>query len=232
MKKILVTSFYNTLIDKEDAIPLSTMLQIERIRKQGVLFVVNTNRHIYEILDYNRDFPFVDYVIGLNGAYVYDLKNESTIYKKSIDKELINKILEKYKNHKIKLYDEQKETDIFENQEIYKIEIELSQREYKKFVIEKIDSLNITTLKYDKKYYIEYTSNETNNYKALQRICDKNDDVVAVIGNDSDKVILDNIKNTYVVSNCKSLKSLAKLTTKSNNFKGVEAVIKKIISNL
>ena len=39
MKKMIINSFYNTLIDKEDAIPLSTMLEIERVRKNNYKFV-------------------------------------------------------------------------------------------------------------------------------------------------------------------------------------------------
>ena len=46
MKKMVINSFYNTLIDKEDAIPLSTMLEIERIRKSGNKFVVLTKELI------------------------------------------------------------------------------------------------------------------------------------------------------------------------------------------
>ena len=40
MIKMVVSSFYNTLIDNEEAIPVSTMLEIERIRKKGIIFSV------------------------------------------------------------------------------------------------------------------------------------------------------------------------------------------------
>ena len=79
MKKMVINSFYNTLIDKEDAIPLSTMLEIERIRKAGNKFVVLTNRSAEELAFYNRDFPFIDYIIAFNGNYVLDVENNKSI---------------------------------------------------------------------------------------------------------------------------------------------------------
>ena len=78
MKKMIINSFYNTLIDKEDAIPLSTMLEIERIRKSGNKYVILTNRSAKELEFYNRDFPFIDYIISFNGNYVVDLENNKS----------------------------------------------------------------------------------------------------------------------------------------------------------
>ena len=68
MKKMIVISFYNALIDDEYAIKKSIMLEIERIRKKGLLFCVCTNRTYQEVLEYNRDFPFIDYIVALNGS--------------------------------------------------------------------------------------------------------------------------------------------------------------------
>ena len=79
MIRMVVSSFYNTLINYEEAIPTSTMLEIDRIRNNNVLFTVSTNGLYNEILDYNKDFPFVDYIISLNGSYVYDVKNNMVV---------------------------------------------------------------------------------------------------------------------------------------------------------
>ena len=40
MIKMITCSFYNTLIDKEDAIPLSTMLQIDKARQEKIKFTI------------------------------------------------------------------------------------------------------------------------------------------------------------------------------------------------
>jgi hydroxymethylpyrimidine pyrophosphatase-like HAD family hydrolase len=42
MIKIVVSSFYNTLINYEEAIDASTMLEIDRIRNKGILFTILT----------------------------------------------------------------------------------------------------------------------------------------------------------------------------------------------
>ena len=70
MIRMLISSFYNTIIDKEDAIPMSTMLEIDKLRKKGILFSVCTNRDKDEVLYYNHDYPFMDYIIAYNGNYL------------------------------------------------------------------------------------------------------------------------------------------------------------------
>ena len=101
MIRIIVCSFYNTLIDSEEAIPASTMLEIDRIRNNKVLFTISTNGTYNEVLEYNKDFPFVDYIISLNGSYVYDAINNKCIYKQKIAKNDIKKIYNSFKNYNI-----------------------------------------------------------------------------------------------------------------------------------
>ena len=99
MKKMVINSFYNTLIDKEDAIPLSTMLEIERIRKNGNKFVILTNRSAEELEFYNRDFPFIDYIITFNGNYVLDVENKKCLLDIKLREEDIEFIKEEYKSN-------------------------------------------------------------------------------------------------------------------------------------
>ena len=84
MYQLFVSDFDGTLIDSDEAIPLSTMVEIDRIRKNGVKFVVATGRILKSVLDYNRDFPFLDYVISCDGAYVYDVCNRKVLFKKTL----------------------------------------------------------------------------------------------------------------------------------------------------
>ena len=83
---------------------------------------------------------------------------------------------------------------------------------------------------YNKKYYIEISSsNIANAVKYLStKLKLSPTDIASVIGNLSEKELIDNIENTYVVSNSpKELKKLTSKKTKSNNSKGVENIIKK-----
>lgn len=226
MIKMVACSFYNTLIDKEDAIAMSTMLQIDKIRNKNIKFTILTNRSFNEVLYYNRDFPFIDYIISYNGNCILDVNNNKIIYKNYLDKKNIKEILNKYKDNKIYLYSENEVLDKFNynNYDIYKIEIELKRKDLKNI------SSNLSVLKYRNKYYLEITATE--DYSCLINLLRKlninKDELLLIIGNDSEKLLIKDIPNTYIIGNSsKILKNLTIKKTSSNNFKGVEKVIKK-----
>ena len=226
MIKMVACSFYNTLIDKEDAIAMSTMLQIDKIRNKNIKFTILTNRSFNEVLYYNRDFPFIDYIISYNGNCILDVNNNKIIYKNYLDKKYIKEILNKYKDNKIYLYSENEVLDKFDynNYDIYKIEIELKRKDLKNI------SSNLSVLKYRNKYYLEITATE--DYSCLINLLRKlninKDELLLIIGNDSEKLLIKDIPNTYIIGNSsKILKDLTIKKTSSNNFKGVEKVIKK-----
>lgn len=233
MKKMIINSFYNTLIDKEDAISLSTMLEIERIRKSGNKFVVLTNRSAEELAFYNRDFPFIDYIIAFNGNYVLDVENNKCLLDTKLREEDIELIKEEYPNNNKTFYSLDKNycEDILCT-DVYKIEIELKPREVKKVKLINNNYLKSSLFVLNKKTYLEITSAKNNNCKAVELLMrleeiDKKD-VTAILGNDSEIDLLKYIKNSYVVSNAKEIKKLATNKTKSNNAKGSENIIKKI----
>ena len=229
MIRIVVCSFYNTLINYEEAIPTSTMLEIDKIRNKKTLFVISTNGTYKEVLEYNKDFPFVDYIISLNGSFVYDVLNNKCIYKQKIAKNDIKKIYNSFKNYNIYYYTD---NDILNNynetlnKDIYKIEIE----DFCDINISNVNC-NLSLLEKNNKKYLEIISNKCNSYVAVNEINTindiKNKEVLVIAGNDSDIELVKNIANSYVVSNASSaLKKLTKNKTTSNNEKGVEKVIK------
>lgn len=227
MIKMVASSFYNTLIDKEEAIPMSTMLQIDRIRNNDIKFTILTNRSHNELTYYNKDFPFIDYIVSFNGNYVIDINNNKTIYKNPLTSNKINNILEKYKENKILLYSEDSiyEKETYNGQTIYKIEIELKRKDLNNLESDAI------TFKFNKKTYLEIT--ESNDYKGLFKLLEilniKDNELCTVIGNESEKILLTKIPNTYIIGNSpKSLKAKTTKKTSSNNFKGVEKIIKKL----
>ena len=232
MIRMVVSSFYNTLINYEEAIPTSTMLEIDRIRNNNVLFTVSTNGLYKEILEYNKDFPFVDYIISLNGSYIYDVINNKCIYKQKIAKLDIKKIYNSFKNYKINYYTENKILNNYNetlNKDIYKIEIE----NYNDTNIENINC-NLSILENNNKKYLEIISNKCNSYIALEKINDinniKDNEVLVITGNDSDIELCKNIKNSYIVENASiNIKKIIKKKTQSNNNHGVEIVLKNMI---
>ena len=236
MIKMVVSSFYNTLINQEEAIPTSTMLEIERIRKKNILFSVCTNRHYKEVLEYNNDFPFIDYIISLNGSYIYDVNKKRCISKKKISNSILKKMDLLFPEYK-KIY--YTETDIKESWKetdtipIYKIEIEIPEWEDSiKNKIEKI-KLNYSILEKDNKTFLEIISPKSNMFFGVDQISLKNEinlkDIVVIGSNDSDYSLIQNIQNSYITKNSSPrLKKITKRVTSSNNDKGVEKIIRKI----
>lgn len=227
MIKMVASSFYNTLIDKEEAIPMSTMLQIDRIRNNNIKFTILTNKSHNELTYYNKDFPFIDYIVSFNGNYVIDINKNKAIYKNPLTNKKINNILEKYKNQKILLYSEDSvyEKENYNGQTIYKIEIELKRKD-----INNLEENDIT-FKNNKKTYLEIT--ESNDYKGFFKLLEslniQEEEICTIIGNESENIFIDKIPNTYIIGNSpKTLKAKTTKKTSSNNFKGVEKIIKKI----
>jgi len=232
MIRIVVSSFYNTLINYEEAIPTSTMLEIDRIRNKKVLFTVSTNGLYNEILEYNKDFPFVDYIISLNGSYVYDVLNNKCIYKQKIAKNDIKKIYNSFKNYTINYYTENSILNSYNetlNKDIYKIEIE----DFVNINIENINC-NLSVFEKDNKKYLEIISNKCNSYIALNAINEihniKENEILVITGNDSDIELCKKIKNSYIVDNSSDrLKKEINKKTTTNNEYGVEKVIRNVI---
>ena len=101
MYKMIVTGFDGVLVDDDLAISLSTMLEIDRIRRKKMLFTIATSRCLGDILYYNRDFSFLDYVIATDGAIVYDVNKEKVIFKKAVSVSCIRKIYNTFTSHDI-----------------------------------------------------------------------------------------------------------------------------------
>ena len=233
MIKMIVSSFYNTLINDEEAIPSTTMLEIERIRKKGIIFVVTTNGLYQEVLDYNKDFPFIDYIVSLNGGVVYDVLKRKVIHKKKLTISSLKKILA-LDIDDISLYTEDskispKKELIDDN--IYKIEI----KEPKQQLLDRIKKINVnySTLIKNKNKYLEIVSQKVSMFYGIDQIALKNNidlkEILVIAGNESDLSMINNIKNSFIVENCsEELKKAKAKKTYSNSQKGVENILKKV----
>lgn len=230
MIKVFVSSFYNTLINEEDAIPTSTMFELDRIRNQEVKFVIITNRLEEDVLFYNQSYPFIDYIISLNGSFLYDIGHDKRVHFSSFNKKELKEIQTKYSNHKIFYYTENACSNEIPEDKVYKVEVKVSKKEID--TIPKIDIYENTILKDNTEYYLEITKNTS--YAALiklmQTIKVKEAEMIGIVCNDSERMILEKIKPIYLMRNAsKDLKELTNHITKTNKSKGVEAVIRKEI---
>lgn len=174
MLKMVSSSFYNTLIDNEEAIPKTTMLEIDRIRKKNILFTINTNRHYKEVLDYNKSYNFIDYIISLNGSYIYDVNKEKCIFKKKLSTVNLKKIKDTYKDKDIFYYTEDNILNDYENNDIYKVEIKIDNDLDELLKRAKKLKVNMSTLSINDEEFLEITSNNASMFTGLDKISLKN----------------------------------------------------------
>lgn len=233
MKKMIVISFYNALIDDEYAIKKSIMLEIERIRKKGLLFCVCTNRTYQEVLEYNRDFPFIDYIVALNGSYIYDVIKNQCISKKKLAISNVKKVSAIFEGYNINYYGE---NEIYQNLEqtekkdIYKIEVEINTQ----IEQEKIGKLNVNSSIFIEKdkMYLEIVSGKNSMFSGVDQIGLKNNfalnDIVTICSNESDYSLVTNIPSSYIIKNSSSKLEQASRKRIDNKKNGIENFLKKI----
>lgn len=203
MYKLLVSDFDGTLLDSDEAIPLTTMVEIDRIRKTGSLIAISTGRVLKSVMDYNRDFPFIDYVISCNGAHVYDVNNKKVIYKKNVLPSIMKKIKKLYGEYDIAfcdtdywyiLHGKNKERELEERERkikdfdsfyeknktnICKVEILFDDKKTRDHVYDEIKELKlkVTINKFiynNYMYGVEITHQDVDKLIGIKKICTKN----------------------------------------------------------
>lgn len=258
MYKLVVSSFDKTLIDDDFAIPISTVLTIDSIRRRGCKFVVATNRGVSFIKEYIKDVNFIDYIASLNGSYIYDVMREKVIYDKRITLEIIRKIIKKYKDTVCNIYlctDHSKcilkdkiinkddiiirdFEDFIKNNKVYKIEIHTPNNKTCKKIEKEIKEMDIPICmnvgEYeDKDYLVEITANNINKCSAIEKICNIEkislSDVLFIGSSYNDLSLIKKVGQSVSTANSISeVKKKTSIHTSSNNEKGVEKIIKKM----
>lgn len=104
MKRIIVSGFEDTLIDDNEAINMKTMLEIDRVRTNKYLFAVVTSNGLDYVLPYNKDFPFLDFILFFDGRAIYDVKLNKLIYKSNINYSIIKVIVDNFFDSDIYVY--------------------------------------------------------------------------------------------------------------------------------
>ncbi len=254
MYKILISDFENTLIDEEDAIPLSTMLAIDKIRSCGIAYGIISKKSFKTVMDYNKDFPFLDYIIVLNGAYVYDVNKDKPLYKKNITTSIIKKIKKVFEEYNLCFYtldycnytkdivpfdNARKIGDFkvfskFHKDNIFKIDIRCSSKADQSKILNVLEELDLNIryqAKKDSSYYVEIFMKDCSLLAAIEEICkareaSKNETII-VGSSDDNAEVFKRIGKSYAVLNASNkLKKVASNITVSNLDKAVEVVIK------
>lgn len=259
MYKILISDFEDTLIDNEDAIPLSTMLSLDKMRTYSIPFVVMTNKSLKSILEYNKDFPFVDYIICMDGAYVYDAKESKALIHKNIGVSIIKKIKKNFDQFNLCFYtldwcnytkkeinkeNQRKIGDFnvfskFHKDNIFKIEIHTSSKKEQVSIMSQLEEMNLdiqVQAKKEKDYFVEVFMKGCSRLQAVDKICNKNhislQEVVFIGANENNLDSYTKVGMPIAVDNAnKKLKKASIEVTVSNNEKAVELAIKKYLDD-
>lgn len=198
MYKLLVSDFDGTLVGEELAISFPVVLAIDKIRRgKKVLFTIATSRCLGDILYYNRDFSFLDYVVASNGAVVYDVNKEKILFKKSVLVSNVKKIYNTFKGYDIYACRKDRKfrlVNLEDIKDIYKLEIVCKSDTDIEEVISKLDNLNlkITCAKnyINGTYYVDIVYEGINKFTGVEVICNKkkidNREVISIGESDND----------------------------------------------
>lgn len=258
MYKLVVSDFDGTLLNQDEAIPISTVLTIDDVRRKKCKFVIATGRGVNFVKEYIRDVNFIDYIIALNGSYVYDVLRERVIFEKDIKKRVIKKLVNLYKNEKTRIYlctdhssclfnqnnEDTSEVvirdldDFIKNNKVYKIEIHTKTLKLCKDIIKEVKAMdlgvNSNLQVYDgKDYLVEITVSGISKYSASLVVAKKekikNEEIIAFGDSYNDIELVKKVGYGVSVSNAiKEVKRIAKEITDSNNERGVEKSLKAI----
>jgi len=254
--KLVVSDFDDTLIDKEEAISTNTMIALDRLKTRDILFCVATGRELRSVLDYNRDFSFIDYIVCLNGAYIYDVSLDKVIYKKNISCSIVKKINKLFSAYNLcfctptsfyylnKAYDydlafkiDDFSSFILDNKnDIYKIEVHCSSKKQCADILEILEKENLN-ISYcfrgkRKNYYVEIVSMGIDKLFGIEKICRINKIKLAEVmafGCDLADLSLLRVSGCGVAmgNGCNDIKKIAREVTVSNQDGGVARIINK-----
>ena len=256
MYKLLISDFYNTLVNDEEAISFNTMLGIDNIRKSGKLFSIMTSEMSRKIIEYNRDFPFIDYVIGFNGNSIYDVEEEKEIYSKKLPTSIVVKLSKLYSNENICFYtfencnfyglnhpkDYAKEIEdidefIKENKnDIYKVTIYFNSKIYAEEELTNIKKLKANLDCYieeiENKYVIEITSSVSNKLIGLEKILKKEkiklSEVAAIASTENAKKLCKDVGLSFYIERDYILKNNKEKININNNNNAIEVILNNI----
>jgi len=93
--KIVSTDFDDTLLRDDNTISPYTRKVIERYIAAGGVFIINTGRMVASVIKRAEDLNLKGTIIGYQGAMIYDLDKEKTIYHNPIDYQTAYKLIKK-----------------------------------------------------------------------------------------------------------------------------------------
>lgn len=105
--KLVAIDMDGTLLNSNNEVSERTKIAIEKAKDKGVYVVLATGRILKSALQYRRDLKITNPIVACNGAIIVN-EHEEIIYKKPLDKNIIENILDLGKRNNIyyHFYDE------------------------------------------------------------------------------------------------------------------------------
>lgn len=105
--KLVAIDMDGTLLNSKNEVSERTKIAIEKAKEKGVLVVLATGRILKSALQHKRDLMINNPIVACNGAIIIN-EHEEIIYKKPLDKNIIEEILDIGKRNDIyyHFYDE------------------------------------------------------------------------------------------------------------------------------
>lgn len=247
MKKMLVTKFENVLVDSDQTIPISTVISVDDLRRKNYVFSVISDMEISFVTFYTHDFNFIDYIICMDGSYVYDNENKKVLYESPLSIDLIKSLLKDYTDRKVTIYTDtthhmyrgakKVDFDILKHIKFYKIEVVFKdKKECLKHVKEiKTKYIVNTSMRYENREYICSIVNPgVSKYEALKMINRKEkiklSDVTTISNNYDDLEIIKKVgTSVFSQGGVEEIKDKCDKETPSSDYLGVEKVIREIL---
>ena len=242
MYKMIVTDLDGTLLDKNKSVSYISKKYLKSLKDNGYIICVDTGRTLGRAKYALGGFDYINYIIGNNGTYIYDVSNDKSLYKSSIKTENIKALFIKY-------------LDEYEVFEINSYENILSYRSRTRNIepyVEKIDNkdeffnkindvYNVTISSFimqdsfSNKKWITLINKNDNKFNGLCILKDKiginNNDIIAFGDGLNDVVMIENVGFGVAMKNAlDEVKNKANdITLDDNNNDGVVNYLKSIL---
>ena len=109
MYKMIVTDLDGTLLDKNKNVSETSKKYLKELKDKGYIICVDTGRTLGRTSYALGEFDYINYIIGNNGTYIYDVCNDKNLYESTIKvediKELFIKYLDEYEVFEINSYE-------------------------------------------------------------------------------------------------------------------------------
>ncbi len=102
--KLIALDLDGTLLRSDKSLSERTLNALSKASEKGIVIVPSTGRFFDGMPEYIRNLPFVRYAITINGAGVYDRKDNTEIYRSLIEPEMAVELMKELDKYPV-LYD-------------------------------------------------------------------------------------------------------------------------------